>query len=496
MGPPNETSPRGDARQPRGLRDLSGPLLRRRAEMLATIQGVYDQFGFEPLETPAFEFVDSLGKFLPEQDRPDEGIFALKDSDDQWIGLRYDLTAPLSRYVAQQGQNLTLPFRRYQVGSVWRNEKPGPGRYREFIQFDADTIGSASPAADAENCLILRQAMRALGLGVDAVSIGVNNRKILDGVLAGIGFSEGQNDPRALIVLRAIDKFDRVGIEGVRDLLTGGRKDESGDFAPGAGLSDSQATAILAFMQAGRSSRAATLSALVDVVGGAARGQEGIAELQAIDAILTGLGIGDDEVRFDPSIVRGLGYYTGPVLEAQITLEILDDDGRPRQVGSIAGGGRYDGLVSRFTGKPMPATGVSIGVDRLLAALSQLQPSAMRASDGPVLVTVFDRTQLAAYQMMAAELREAGLRAEVFLGQGGLKAQLRYADRRNAPVAVIAGGDEFAAGTVSLKDLVEGQAMAGQIESRDAWREKSRAQITIPRAELVAQVRAILAAHS
>ncbi|NWH08749.1 MAG: histidine--tRNA ligase [Alphaproteobacteria bacterium] len=484
--------PRLQARSPRGFQDLSGHAVRARTKMIATIREVYDRYGFEPLETPALEYVDALGKFLPEQDRPDEGIFALKDTDEQWIALRYDLTAPLSRFVAQMGQDLVLPYRRYQVGSVWRNEKPGPGRFREFTQFDIDTIGTASPAADAENCAVLAEALEALGLKRGEFIVKINTRRLLDGVMERIGLQPGSADPQSLCVLRAIDKFDRVGIEGVRLLLTSGRKDESGDFTKGAGLSAQAADIVLDFMQAGQASRGETLSALARAVANAPSGRAGLDELEAIDRILANLGIDEGRAIFDPGIVRGLAYYTGAVLEAAITIEITDDEGRRRQIGSVAGGGRYDGLISRFTGTDIPATGVSIGVDRLMTALSLAGRIGASQAEGPVVVTVFDKSRMADYQRIAAELRAAGIRAEVFLGEGGLKAQLRYADRRGAPVAVIAGGDEFAAGTVSLKDLIAGRALSAEVAGNEQWREKSRAQVTVPRGELVAQVKAIL----
>lgn len=477
-------------RLPKGLQDVAGPAARTRLAMIGAIRAVYDRFGFEPLETPALEYVDALGKFLPEQERPDEGIFALQDNDRQWIALRYDLTAPLARHVAERGQDLPLPYRRYQVGPVWRNEKPGPGRFREFTQFDADTVGARGMAADAENCIVLAEALEALGLARGQYLIKVNTRRLLDGVMARIGFAPGGGDPRALTVLRAIDKFDRVGAAGVRQLLTGGRKDESGDFTPGAGLGPEAAEAVLAFMHVTRPTRRETLIALEPLVAGTEAGTAGLAELAEIDALLAALGIGEERVQFDPGIVRGLAYYTGPVLEAALTLDIRDAEGRPRAFGSIASGGRYDGLVGRFTGQAVPATGVSIGVDRLAAALAAAGTLAACAT-GPVLVTVFDKARMGDYQAIAAELRAGGIRAEVYLGEGGLKAQLKYADRRGAPVAVIAGGDEFAAGTVSLKDLVAG-AEAAQGASREEWSQKSRAQVSVPRAGLVAAVAAML----
>ncbi|MCC6919144.1 MAG: histidine--tRNA ligase [Alphaproteobacteria bacterium] len=478
----------------KGFKDAPAASLHARRRMIETVRGVYESFGFEALETPAIEYVDTLGKFLPESDQPDAGIFALKDQDEQWIALRYDLTAPLSRYVAQNIQALPLPFRRYQIGSVFRNEKPGPGRFREFTQFDVDTVGSAAMAADAENAAVLARSLTALGLE-GQFRIAMNNRKVLDGVLERAGLGQPQSDPQAMTALRAIDKFDKFGADGVRLLLTSGRKDESGDFTKGAGLGAAQAESILGFMASGQASRSATCDALADAVKGSARGEEGLRELREIAALLDAMNLADTAVAFDPGIVRGLAYYTGPVLEAQVTFEIRDDEGRLRQFGSVAGGGRYDGLVGRFLDKDLPATGVSIGVDRLIAALEAAGRLEGAAATGPVLVVIFDKTRMADYVRIAEELRTAGIPAELFLGEGGMKAQLRYADRKGAPVAVIAGGDEFDAGTVSVKNLVLGAQAASGAASNEAFRAeaKAKAQVTVPRAELAATVRAMLA---
>jgi histidyl-tRNA synthetase len=227
---------RPQSRLPRGLRDIESAELRALNIMLDKIRSVYERYGFEPLDTPVFEYTDALGKFLPDQDRPNEGVFSLQDEDEQWLSLRYDLTAPLARYVAQNFQTLTKPFRRYAVGRVWRNEKPGPGRFREFMQFDADTVGADSVVADAEMCMLAADTMEALLVETGDYVIKVNNRKVLDGVLGTIGLDGAEDASTRLIVLRAIDKMDRLGEAGVRELLGSGRKDESGDFAVGAGL--------------------------------------------------------------------------------------------------------------------------------------------------------------------------------------------------------------------------------------------------------------------
>ncbi len=487
-------TPKGPtARKPRGLRDqLAGEVAARR-DALEIIRRVYETYGYEPLETPALEYADALGKFLPDADRPNAGVFALQDDDEQWLALRYDLTAPLARMVAENFDALPKPYRRYQSGPVWRNEKPGPGRYREFYQFDADTVGSASMIVDAELCMVLAYALEALGIVRSGYLVRVNNRKILSGVLETIGLA-GDSPEMAhtrLGILRAMDKLERLGIAGVRALLGPGREDESGDFTKGSQLPEASITSVIKFLEAGDNDRSQTCANLRPLVGNSVIGLAGVAELEEIDTLLSAVDFGPDRVRFDPSVVRGLDYYTGPVIEAELTFEVLDDKGRKVQFGSVAGGGRYDGLVQRFKGIEVPAAGVSIGVDRLLAALRTLNPEAKQPA-GPVMVLVLDRARLGDYQRMAAELRTAGIAAELYLGTSGMRAQLKYADRRRAPVAVIAGEDEFASGYVTLKDLVLGEMMAKQITDNTQWREDQPAQLLEPRASLAAGVAEML----
>jgi histidyl-tRNA synthetase len=463
--------------------------------MIDTIRAVYERFGFEPLETPAIEYVDVLGKNLPESDQPQGGIFAQHDEDDQWIALRYDLTAPLARVYAQHAQSLPAPFRRYQVGPVWRMEKPAPGRFRQFLQFDFDTVGTATLAADAEVCAVTSAALEALGVARGEYEIRINDRKVLNGVLEGIGLPP--DDPDAgrttrLTVLRAVDKLDRLGLDGVRNLLGPGRKDPSGDFTPGAGLPDKAIEAVLAFVTAGGRDRTTVCDRLEALVGSSETGHDGVRELRELDSHLDAMGLDAGRAVFDPSVVRGLSYYTGPVFEAVLLAEIPDSDGQPRRYGSVMGGGRYDDLVKRFTGTTVPATGGSLGVDRLLAALTAMGRLGMDDRPGPVVVTVMDRSRMADYHAMVRELREAGLSAELYLGTGGFRPQIKYADRRHAPVAVIAGGDEFGRGEVSLKDLRLGEALAKTVSDRDAWRKGQPAQVSVPRDRLVAEVRRIL----
>lgn len=483
------------AETPRGFRDYFGAEVTERAAMLAKITEVYHAHGFDPLESSAVETVEALGKFLPDVDRPNEGVFAWQDEDESWLALRYDLTAPLARVYAQHRNDLPNPYRRYAVGPVWRNEKPGPGRFRQFYQCDADTVGSASPAADAEICGMLAAALENAGIAPGDYLIRLNSRKVLNGVMEAAGVLDPA-DPEAHaaargIVLRAIDKLDRLGEAGVRALLGEGRKDDSGDYTKGAGLGADQAEIVMGFVAARRDTGAETCARLRELVGASVQGAEGVSELEQIAELLDRQGLGPDRIVIDPSVVRGLGYYTGAVYEAELTFEILDEKGRPRQFGSVAGGGRYDDLVKRFTGQAVPATGVSIGVDRLLAALRAKGRMSAEAA-GPVVVTAMDRDRLGDYQAMAAELRAAGIRAEVFLGGGNMGKQLKYADKRAAPVAVIEGGDEKDRGVVQIKDLALGARLAADIETNEDWKAQP-AQMEIPRAELVAQVRAMLA---
>ena len=492
----NEKQTTPAAEKPRGFRDRLGGELQAERRMLEAIREVFESYGFDALETPAIEFADALGKFLPDQDRPNEGVFAFRDDDDEWLSLRYDLTAPLARFVAENYDELPKPFRRYQVGQVFRNEKPGPGRYREFTQFDADTVGTGSMLADAELCMMTCDTLERLGLSGNFV-VKVNNRKILNGVLETIGIAKGpEGERQRLAVLRAIDKLDRLGPDAVGDLLGAGRKDESGDFTKGAGLAANAVARVLAFTQAGASDRKSFCDDLERIVADSADGQAGVTELRQIDATLSAAGYDGARVRFDPSVVRGLAYYTGPVIEAELTFELRGDDGQLVRVGSVAGGGRYDDLVTRFKGVQIPATGISIGVSRLLAALAAKGLNQSTAASGPVVVLVMDKDALPSYLAMAKELRAAGLRAEVYTGTSGMKAQLKYADKRMSPLAVIEGGDERAKGVVTLKDLQLGAARAKDIKDRDAWTKGAEAQTTVTRENLVAAVKQIIAAQS
>ncbi len=485
---------RPKARKPRGFRDRLGEEILAEQAMLRRIAEVYASWGFDPLETPAFEYSDALGKFLPDTDRPNAGVFSLTDDDDQWMSLRYDLTAPLARFVAENYDGLVKPFRRYQVGSVWRNEKPGPGRYREFTQFDADSVGAPAPFADAEICAMFAEAVEAAGVPRGDYVIRISNRKVMNGLLEVAGLAGEGFATQRLGVLRAMDKFDKFGAEGVRLLLGKGRKDESGDYTKGAELSDGQTDMVVAFLQATGADNGATMEGLSDLLGASEVGREGISELQAMGEMLGRLGFDESRCKIDLAVVRGLEYYTGPVFEADLTFDVLDDKGRKIQFGSVGGGGRYDDLVKRFKGVEVPAVGVSIGVSRLLAAL-QARGQAESQWLAPVVVLVMDKGFMADYQQMAAELRASGIRAEVYLGGSGLKAQLKYADKRGSPVTIIVGEDERAKGQVTLKDLRLGKALSGEIDDNKKWREDQPAQMSVRRDALVAGVKEILARY-
>ena len=485
------------ARLPRGFVDRVTGDLRAAEKMMATIREVYDLYGFEPVETPLVEYTDALGKFLPDQDRPNEGVFSFQDDDEQWLSLRYDLTAPLARYVAENFEALPKPYRSYRAGWVFRNEKPGPGRFRQFMQFDADTVGAPNVSADAEMCMMMADTLERLGISRGDYAIRVNNRKVLDGVLDAVGLEGEGNAAKRLNVLRAIDKLDKFGPEGVRLLLGKGRLDESGDFTKGAELSDIAIEKVLAFTAAGGVTGTETIANLRAVVVGNAKGEEGVAELADMQALFDAGGY-ESRVKIDPSVVRGLEYYTGPVFEAELLFDVTNEDGQKVVFGSVGGGGRYDGLVSRFRGEPVPATGFSIGVSRLMSALKNLGKLDVSDSIGPVVVLVMDKDteSLGRYQKMVSDLRQAGIRSEMYVGGSGMKAQMKYADRRDAPCVVIQGSQEREAGEVQLKDLVEGKRLSAEIEDNVTWRESRPAQITVREEGLVDAVREILDAQA
>lgn len=510
--PASEAVKRPEPRLAKGFRDIEAAEIRATSAMIDKIRAVYERYGFEPLETPAIEYTDALGKFLPDQDRPNAGVFSFLDEDDSerglprgagqnWMSLRYDLTAPLARYVAQNYNALPKPFRRYAFGNVYRNEKPGPGRFRQFMQFDADTVGAESIAADAEMCMLAADALEALGIARGDYVIKVNSRNILNGLFDALNLGGDVNAERQLTVLRALDKFDRLGWKGVEQLLGDGRIDESGDRTEGAKLAPRQISEVKAFLSqdidtdgitAVSAARGSELSKLPE----SANYQKGLEDLLQIKRLCRAAGYDKDRVRIDLTVIRGLEYYTGPVFEAELTFQVKGEDGQPGRFGSVGGGGRYDDLVARFTGEKVPATGFSIGVSRLQAALAALGRSAAKPTLGPVVVLVMDKAEIASYQKLTQTLRNAGIRAEMYLGSSGMKAQMKYADKRGSPIAVIQGSDERAKGEVTLKDLIEGAKAAAAIKDNKEWKEARPAQVAVKENELVAEVKKILARHA
>ncbi len=442
---------------PRGFADQNAADIDALNSMAQKIETVFRSYGFARIETPLFEYTEALGKFMPDTDRPNEGVFSLQDEDEQWLSLRYDLTAPLARYVAQHFDALPKPFRSYRFGPVFRNEKSGPGRFRQFLQFDADTVGSATPASDAEMCMMMADTLEVLGLKRGDYLIKVNDRKILDGVMDALGLSGEQNAGKRLSVMRAIDKLDRLGESGVHALLGTGRKDESGDFTKGAGLADKDISRVVQLLKA----RADTNEATIDKLSGLMAG-EALSNLREIATLCRENGYREDRIVVDPSIVRGLDYYTGTVFEAEPAFSVTNDKGEKVIMGSLAGGGRYDGLIARFRGEAVPATGFSIGVSRLLAALKSRGLADAATTPGPVVVCTALGAEMAGCLRFAKLLREAGIAAEVYFGTSSkLGNQLTYASKRGSVCAVMQGDDERGKGEVVVKDLILGEQVVG-----------------------------------
>jgi histidyl-tRNA synthetase len=539
MNDQKKLAPRASAKLPRGLIDRTPADLAATNKMLAAIKDSYELYGFEAVETPFIEFTEALGKFLPDQDRPNEGVFSFKDDDEQWLSLRYDLTAPLARYVAENFDKLPKPYRSYRAGYVFRNEKPGPGRFRQFMQFDADTVGAASVAADAEICMMAADTLEKLGIKRGDYVIKVNNRKVLDGVLEAIGLGGEENAGRRLTVLRAIDKLDRLGPGEVARLLGPGRLDESGDVTIGANLSDEQIGMVLTYLDGGRPTEVRFESRerikdrppvsistkpispeledqfLLDDYENSDRVERlrkslpdnalyqiGLDELSQMANLFYSSGYTKSRIVIDPAVVRGLEYYTGPVFEAELTFEVQGDDGKPIRFGSVGGGGRYDGLVGRFRGENVPATGFSIGVSRLFAALKAIHSPIVTSEvqRGPVVVLVLDKDQVARYQGFVTQLRSAGIKAELYLGTSGMNAQLKYADKRGSICAVIQGTNEREhkdGPKVTIRDLVLGAELAASTKDRADYVElRAKAQFEAPEAGLVEAVREVLKRHA
>ena len=451
------------AQLPKGFRDSTEENIDIRNQVIAIIRNECKKFGFKNIETPALEYTEALGKFLPDVDRPSGGVFSFQDEDDQWISMRYDLTAPLARYVAENYQFIPKPFKRYQVGSVWRNEKPGPGRYREFIQFDADAIGISNNYVDAELCVMVAKIFLELGFTAKEYKVKYSSRVIWEDLFKKINLDEIQIPA----VLRAVDKLDRLGIDGVKELLLEGRQDKSGDFMQGVNLKDSQANEILDFIS-NKTIKDDQLNSFEEYL-------QNYKELP---------------FEFDPTVVRGLEYYTGLVFEVELTAKILNDKGKEVIFGSVAGGGRYDKLIARFGKEDVPATGISIGVDRLVYAIEQFDK--ISANKKPLIIIAnLISDEISTYLNIADQLRLEGYACEIFYGSNNLSKQLKYCDKRGASAVVIIGEDELKNNTISIKNLTVGKEMSKNIDSREEWKELKAGQFTINKDDLINEIKKI-----
>lgn len=491
-------------RKIKGFRDIDADLNELRQTIIREAAKVYRSYGFEHWDTPVLEYADALGKYMPDEDTVDKGVYSFRNPEEEPVllpsgaemrdedakvvmdfhplALRYDLTAPLARVYSERlfmdvkrGQimesNAPL-FRRFQYGPVYRYElKLLPARFREFWQLDFDTVGTSDVAADAEACMILSDALEAIGLERGTYIVKVNNRKVLKGFLQSVGI---ETEDAEGAVLRVIDKLDKIGWDDVKLELGKGREDASGSKIEGLNLLDSTIEDIVSFLKlaTGVTGRAQVLQKFEEVAGANETAAEGIAELQKMDALWAKLGFDESRITFDPSLMRGMAYYTGPVFEVESLLTYKDEKGRERRVGSICGGGRYDGLVEKLLGLKVPATGASIGVDRLAELLRMAKPGEVTAQ-GPVFIAYFDDELQTEYYRIARQLREAGIPSEVYVGNAKgfkkMKKQMAYADGKNCPLAILIGTDEAAKGVATVKNLKLGKQLESTTTDKQAW---------------------------
>lgn len=482
--------------RPRGFEDLSGNDLKELSQLRNSIQEVYRLYGFDQLETGIIEYSDVIGSFLPDQERPNEGVFSFEDDDSKWVSLRYDLTSGLARYVAENYDSLPKPYRRYQSGWVFRNEKPGPGRFRQFFQIDADTVGTDNALSDAEMCMMFSDAIQSTGIEIGNYVIRLSNRKILDGIIDSLNIKGNSSGSDVnLSIMRSIDKIDRLGLIGVEQLLGDGRKDESGDFTKGTGLEKSNINQIISFLEIGidskKLSRNESLNNLSNQFESNSIFTEALEELSRITKIIDVAGYDEKKIIIDPSVVRGLGYYTGPVYEADLTFDMETDIGIEK-FGSVGGGGRYDDLVARLKGVSVPSTGISVGVSRLSSALKYLNKTKNNENGLSVVVLVMDKDKRSEYYQIASNLRKEGIVSECYSGDGGMKAQLKYADKRNARLAIIIGENEAASNSATIKDLIAGKKISNKISDNQEWRSGKDTQKTVPIDDLISKVKSIL----
>ena len=421
---------------PLGFVDRQEKELLIRDFVISNIKEVMIKYGFQYLETPSFEYSDSIGKFLPDKERPDAGVFSFKD-ENKWLSLRYDLTAPLARYVAKNYLELPKPFKRYQLGSVWRNEKPGPGRFREFLQFDADYVGTKNLQADAELCILISEILEKCGLEKTDYTIKISSRKFTYELFEKLKI---KSKDQISTSLRALDKIDRLGWDEAKKLLGEGRKDKSGDYTKGANLKNDQ------------------IKSIENALKNKTPESEDVLEIIKIFQAYN-----FNNYKFDPSVIRGLEYYTGPIFEVNLNFEVKNSKGQSIQFGSIGGGGRYDDLVSNFGNNECPATGISIGLDRLVFALMQKKDFKIKSAR-PVVICVFDKDKTKEYVDILNELRSSNVSSEIYPGEGKLKKQMEYANKIGSPAVILYGDDEIKSGKATLKNLESGKESSVKIE--------------------------------
>lgn len=459
----------------RGLRDLLPEAMIARQRLVDTVRGVYENYGFLPLETPAIEYLDVLSGSAGEEAQ--QSIFRVASPEEEALGLRFDLTVPLSRVISQY-QGIPLPFRRYQVAHVWRADKPDPGRYRQFTQFDIDAVGAPCGRADVEILAAICDALTALEVGPYRVRF--SSRTILNLLL------KCADIPGALAqdVFRVLDKLDKIGPEKVKLELTTGYTDSSGDRIRGVGLDPRQVGVIEEFLSITGNTRTAVLERLGSLFSKVEGSAEELTVIETLSSSLSDLGYHSDRVALDVSIARGLAYYTGPVFEAVL----LDAP----QFGSVFGGGRYDNLVARFGGTALPATGASLGVDRLLAAIEHLRKGGQSKTTVQVLVTVMDDALSKECMLLGFELRRAGIRTEIDVSGGRLGKQLKRANRLGIPYAVLMGSNEAERGVVTIKQMAVAGQQGSAVDDHESWKAARFGQKEVPRAEVADTLRALL----
>jgi len=428
---------------PSGFEDRWNKQLSIKKKLLQIIENNFLKFGFTPLETPSFEISKNIGSFLADDEAsPMSDVFSFNDANEE-ITLRYDLSSPLSRFVAQNYRELPFPYKRYAIGNVWRNEKSGNARYREFTQADVDIIGNANKSqADAEICNVISDTLKKCGLSEKQFKVSISNRKIVQGLINQLNITDKAQE---LKVIRAIDKLDRVGLKGVQDLLKKERVDSSGAVTKGANLSDVQASEILNFL------KIKNIEDLKSILKNPLS-VEGIKETEELMEIVS-YGKYTKLIQPNFTIVRGLAYYDGFCVETNLNFKVKNPKGKEIDIGSIASGGRYDKLISRFKGTDFPGTGMSIGVDRLLFVLNQIGSIKPKKNE-PVLICILDSKYLKKYNETLDYLRENGINSEVYLDLSkNLKKQLTYADKKGCPVAIIVGESEVKENKFTLKNL-------------------------------------------